>query len=788
MRGETHKIRDSQYRIGNTPHKRPSIRFSLFLVSFSVIYLQISLIRQFSGTFYGPLTYFIISLALLGFGASGTFLAFVKKKRKKNHYKTVIIAGLYYLSLILSLYFCSEIRLNLLYLFYELSEFFLLFLFTIMTFLPFFFSGLFIGHTLIGDQKKELLYGINLCGSGMGGLFALIAMFCLPPVRLPVFTLVPAVLALIFVISYRKLKIISAFLLISLTMYLISIFPEQKPDQYKDIYQFLILEEQGDSRLLSESISPYGKTEAWSSPFSHSTLFAGLNNEKKAPTQLSLFLDGSLTSPFFQIDSIEQAEILDETIQSLPYRITDSPRVLIIGDRGLINLWLALRYHPFSVTVVLPDHYAKEFLEENLKEWTNKLFEMGNVEIVAHDYRRFLSKDHGNFDIIHFAEAESLPVWELYSFHEDYTLTVETFSAALSSLSPDGMIALSRGNHFPPRDNLKLFLSLYKCAADSGIETPGKHLSQWSNYLASISILSKNEINRSKSVKMLTEAGALNLEPLYLPGDSFNYESLIDSSLYNLSPPTDNRPYFHSFFQWESLKEFRNLFGQNWFSDIDPAYLILLVTFVFIILISFLLIILPHLFRPEGGKNLFLTYFALIGFAYMFIEMVYIQKMALLLGHVSISVTLVISILLISSGLGSVTVKKINQSLRRKLITASLVIGISTFSLLFFSGKIIEINSILEDVFMGLPWICMLILCFIPGYFMGWYFAPALHHLESINRESLPMAWALNGFASVAASPLAVLLSISYGFILPAGLAVLLYCCASLFFIRKGSI
>ena len=65
---------------------------------------------------------------------------------------------------------------------------------------------------------------------------------------------------------------------------------------------------------------------------------------------------------------------------------------------------------------------------------------------------------------------------------------------------------------------------------------------------------------------------------------------------------------------------------------------------------------------------------------------------------------------------------------------------------------------------------------------MGWFFSPALRLLEKTDQKSIPIAWALNGFASVIASPLAVIFSIASGFVLPLILAVFLYLLSFLIF------
>lgn len=758
----------------------------LFLVSFSAIYLQIAWIHSLAHIYYGALTYFIISLALIGFGASGTFLAVF---RKKLHYSLLAVTLFLFLTLVsipLFSFLTNLIPLNLLYIFYDQKQIFFLFLFSLCLFIPFFFCGLIIGFILINEKRKEFYYGVNLLGSGAGGLAALISMYFLEPVYMAQFALIPLSLSFIILII-RSDKHFPKGVFIPLTILIFSFFlflPEGEPDQYKDIYRFKILEKQGDARLIASKLSPFGKLEAWDSPLSHSTLFAGLENEIEAPSQLTLFSGGDYLSPLFKITSGNEGEILDNTIQSLPYRILENPHVLLVGDYGLVNLWLALRYNAASVTVLLPSQSVREFLENDLSRWTEQFQNRDDIQILVQDYRQFFLMNKNRFDIIQFVSAESLSgsMSGLYTFQEDYNLTVEAFKSAWLSLSERGIISLSRGKQIPQKDNLKILLTLYKSAGELSLSEPENHIYQLSNYLAAISLFSRREIKGEIGNKLVKAYSRLNLKTEYSAGEIIDYKGTIKGEIFDIRPAEDNRPFFNSFFRWESLRNFYNLYGSYWFRDSDLGYLILLVTFVIILILVFLLVLLPHFFRKATLKNPFLFYFFFIGLAFMFIEMVLIQKMSLFLGHSSISVSLVLSSLLVFSGVGSMVVEKVDRSMAGKQVLALTVISAVLFFLLIFSDEIIIVNSFLARFSILFSWVFMLLICCPVGFFLGWFFAPALNYLERTDRKSLPLAWAVNGFASVAASPLAVLLTISMGFFLPAAAAVFLYLLAILLF------
>ncbi len=760
----------------------------LFFTGFSVIFLQISHIRALSNTYYGALTYFIISLALIGFGASGTFLAFFKKKLINFKKVIIILQLLLFFSIPASLMAAYRIPLNLLYLLYDFRQILLLSLFSFLLLIPFFFSGLITGYILIMKrQRRAFFYGINLAGSGFGGLGALIAMHYIDPQILPIYSIIPVSAGLIAVLfqfkfPFHKLMIISIPVF---SFFIILFAPTGKIDQYKDLYQYQQLEKQGDAELISSIKSPFGKIEAWSSPISHSTLFAGLENNKRPPPQLTLFHDGNYMNQLFRIDSLSEAEILDYTIQSTPYRYIINPHVLLIGDTGLTNLWLALRYNAASVTVLLPDKTPKDFLEKNLKRWTEKLIGLPQINIIAQDYRQFLILNRNRFDIIQFVSAESLKgsMSGLYTFQEDYLLTEETFTTAWNSLTSRGLLSISRGIQFPNKDNIKILLSFFNTAKSLNLDIPERHIMQLSNYLAKITLFTKKEIDPVIFGEIEKCAQDLFLEIDFYPGNKIEYDRLLEQSLFDIRSPKDNRPFFNSFFRWKSIGKLYNLYGYYWFRESDLGYLILLVTFVIILLIAFILILLPHITGRSHISNSFLFYFPLIGFSFMCVEMVFIQKMTLFLGNSSYGISLVLTCLLISSGFGSIIQNKIKLDFKKKIPIAITVISQLSLIIIFFSDQIVYINSVLNQISIIATWCFMLCICSITGFFMGWFFPPGLSHLEKIDKNSLPIAWALNGFASVAASPLAILLSISYGFPIPVLAAVTCYILALLFYV-----
>ena len=65
------------------------VQASIFLISAALISYQILLVKMFSIQYWYHFAYLIISVALLGFGASGTFIV-LKKRFLENHFSSVL--------------------------------------------------------------------------------------------------------------------------------------------------------------------------------------------------------------------------------------------------------------------------------------------------------------------------------------------------------------------------------------------------------------------------------------------------------------------------------------------------------------------------------------------------------------------------------------------------------------------------------------------------------------------------------------------------------------------------
>ena len=247
--------------------------------------------------------------------------------------------------------------------------------------------------------------------------------------------------------------------------------------------------------------------------------------------------------------------------------------------------------------------------------------------------------------------------------------------------------------------------------------------------------------------------------------DPYQREGFYTNHLCQVRPAMDDRPYFHDFFRWRSLKTLRQLLGDNWAPFIDWGYLLLVAALIQSCILAALCIVLPLLcLRPGVGAKGYrlhtLVYFSGIGLAYMLLEISFIQRLALFLSHPVATVAVVLAGFLCFSGLGSYVSQRFSHQPRRAIMIAGVGIFLIGIIYLLWWDEIIT-------VFQPWPWwprcIVALVLQAPLAFLMGIPFPLGLLLLSRHAPLLTPWAWGINGFASVIATSLTVCIAISFG-------------------------
>jgi hypothetical protein len=250
--------------------------------------------------------------------------------------------------------------------------------------------------------------------------------------------------------------------------------------------------------------------------------------------------------------------------------------------------------------------------------------------------------------------------------------------------------------------------------------------------------------------------------------------AFIDEFPRNITPTTDDRPYFFNFSKWRNPWSTREEMREpTSISQGNP--LLILSQLALSIVLSVLLILLPtaRLRRASGhGASRYLVYFASLGLGFILIEIAAIQKLTLFLGHPIYSITVTLFTVLIFTGLGSLLIAG-------RVPTATRSIWLVPIGLVLFVGGLIWISPWLAHDLIALPLparIAIAASLLAPiSLLLGVPFAYGVRVLYERNTTLIPWGWAINGCFSVIGSILSVVISMNFGFDFVLVTAVVIY-------------
>jgi len=793
----------------------------VFVISAAIIALELALMRCLSIARWHHFSYLVISTALLGFGASGTLLTFAGGWLGRRFGGAgAVITVLFAASVTLCFRAAEWLPLDARYILFSGRQAALASLYHLFLFVPFLLGATVIGLSLMHfAERVHLVYAANLVGSGLGGALAIGLMFVLPPERvLHVVAGLGALAALVWAFGEASARwrlplgvlavLAGAGLALEAGLAPLTL----RVDQYKALSVMGRLEAQGDAVRLLTRFSPRARLDVYESPLQHQTLFVSLMADALPPPQLSILADGDPAGTVFEIRSSADATILDYTLMSVPYRLVPKPRVLLLGEAGGVNVWLARRMGAEHITVVQPDPEIVRLMRGPLAPMAGEVLSGPDVEVVTTEPRTFLERNRDRFDLIQLVTAEGMAAGAsgLLSLHEDFLLTREGIGQCLGHLTERGVVAATRGRQLPPRDSVRLMATMAGALEELGLTEAARHVVQLRDHQAVTTLAFRSPVAAQQCAGLLAAASdlALDVEWAACPGvrydeqthqvegpegKPYSYfhhaaqqilsparERFFDEWVYNVRPATDDSPYFYNFFRWRSLPRFIEAYGDQWLRRAELGYVVLVFALAQVVVVGGALILLPLVWLRRrgapGGRLATGGYFLLLGLAFMMLEMTCLLKFTYFLGDPIYAAAGIIGSFLVFSGLGSAASRRLCPSPRRAICVAAL--GVAALVAFYALGLDAVFRALIGWPLAGRVAASVALTAPL-AFLMGWPFPNGLGLVARAHPPLTPWAWGTNGFASVAASPLAVLIAISAGYSAVLWLVVVLYLLAA---------
>ena len=784
---------------------------AIALTSAAALAYEILLIRLFAIVDWHHLAFLVISLALLGYGASGTLLALAREQLLRRFEIAAAACAIGFGATSIGAFLISQrIELNSLEIFWSTRQLGTLFLFYLLFAVPFFCAATAIGLTLTRyGAESPRLYRADLVGGGVAAAAVTMLLFVVHPVT--ALQIVSACGFLAASLFAPRTAVLPAILGIALAVAARPLVLPLRISQFKELSHALRVPE---ARVLSERSSPLSMLTAVASPavpFRHapglSLTFAG-----EIPEQIGVFSDGGAMTPVVtgwrlavggwrgdgaspananaiaggrdsalstQHSALVYPEYLDSLPTAVPYHLgTPRRRVAVMGSGGGAEVLSALAHGATEVTAV----ELNPQLVVLVREWSD-VYDDPRVRVVTSEARSFIRETAERYDVIQIALVGSHGASGsgVQALSESYLYTVEAMRELVARLRPGGVLVITRWMQSPPREVVKLLATATADRAHGVALIRG-----WNTATV---IVKRGDLAPSEveALRRFCEARSFDLD--FAPGvgrEETNQYNVIEDSLFdvvttlrgparedflarykfNVRPATDERPYFFHSFRWSALPELLRLRARGGMPLLEWGYLVLVAGLAQALAAALVLILLPLAWFRRGPSARLIGYFGSIGLGFLFIEIAFMQRLTLFLGHPLYAIAVVLAAFLVFGGLGSGFSARIGE--RHARLVPIVVALVAVIVLLLV--RLLPLGS--PDA----AKIAMSIALVAPlAFAMGMPFPLGLRGLAT---DDVPWAWGINGTASVIASMLATLVAVHFGFSVLVLLAAALYGCA----------
>ena len=807
--------------------------YSVGALAGAALMLESTLTRLLAVAQYYHFAFLVVSLALLGFGASGSFLTIFPgwkndgedKGSTPGRERIVVLAGIgFAASLAIACLVVNWLPFDSYSIAWDRNQVIYFALYYLVLTLPFLFAGLGIGAVLSSSHgESNRVYAVNLLGSAVGILMGLLLM---QQAGVPGALIACGVIGLSAILGQHGLTsrllrtgtwLVLAAGIVSVMLIAYSNHSNRSPigisvSAYKGLPY--ALQVPGADQMFA-AWNAISRIDVISGASTHVLPGLSYTYKGKLPDQLGMAFDGDALRPVTLVEP-ENFQAAGYLPEASAFLLHPGGKVLVLDSGSGLGVVQAVAGQAGEIVAVMDNPLVLRAISHTAPEYD--IYSHSAVRTELEPMRVYLAEDSPEFDLILLPLNDPYrPVASgAYSLAEDYNLTVEALTAMLSRLNNSGTLVVTRWLQTPPSEEIRMLATIIEALNQLEIENPGSKLVayrgiQTMTYLVNPAGWQDEQLDlirdftaqrrydlvwapgiRSEQVNRFNHMQ----EPIYYQqfGELIAQDALKSSyadHAFAVQPATDDRPFFFHFFKWEQTAQVLATFGRVWQPFGGSGYFVLVALLILVSVFSVGLILIPLLvmtsrsrqdiFRGEIPRQSIpawkvMVYFGSIGIAFLFLEIPLIQSSILSLGHPAYAFGFVVLILLLSSSLGSFYAPRFRD---RKTMVLLVLIGAAVLVPLIFRQ--------LQYTSLGWPeWLRVLVLgaCLVPlGVLMGFPFPFGLQWLEQAESKLIPWAWAVNGCASVVAAVLAAIISLSAGFTVVLLIGAVFYA-AAVFVIR----
>jgi hypothetical protein len=525
-----------------------------------------------------------------------------------------------------------------------------------------------------------------------------------------------------------------------------------------------------------------------------------------APDHLWIFIDADAATRLWSADvakrrTSEPRRYSEVRASSLVYALRHERPALIIGPGGGTDVIAALDHGvPKVVGVEVNPIIVDDIVRGQYADYGGDLYRDPRVHVVVDEGRSFIRRSDEAFGSI---QATLVDTWAAsssgaFTLSENNIYTADAFEEFLAHLAPGGIVAITRWyDAGKPKEFLRL-IALGRLA----LERRGVPSAEIARHFALVAdgerhgtmLLNRDPFTAADSARLSQVATERGLHLLFAPQvqGGAGEDAVLAAYLrapsgadylsklpYDASPTTDDKPFF--FYNLRPMDMLSVLGRLKGIEKDNLGVAVLLMLLLLSSALILLLVVVPLVWferkalrEDRAMKVRILGYFLSLGMGFILVEIGFMQKFVLFLGHPIYSLAVVLASLLLASGLGSAWsgagVRRFGKRghVRRAIIALAAVLALYTVLL-----------SPLFHAFLGLPLGARIpiavVLVFIPGLLMGTLMPTGVRTANELGTGTVAWGWGLNGAAGVVGSVLAVTVSMNYGFNIALIIGVLVY-------------
>jgi hypothetical protein len=752
----------------------------LFLTTLSTLALEILDTRLLSVLTWYHLTFFVVSLAMLGMsaGAIQVFLSRQVASPARLARATALFAVAVPICHVVNLYVPLVVHQNV-----SAAEAVAFFAATLALGLPFFASGVAVTLALTRiPGRSGIVYGVDLLGASLGCLLVVPLLSWLDVSSAALFTSAIAAAGAVCFSRFAGLGVARPLALVAVLLTGAlgnAILPsgirivktKGEPVDRRDV----VLEKWSTHSQVIVRKPKFGPAFYWA---------GGKGSERFFGPVMALVIDGSAGTFVTGWDRSPGAlQWTSFDVTALPYHLRKGGDVAVIGLGGGRDALTALWAESRSVTGIEVSRVFLDILKGPFRAFAG-LADDPRCTLVHDEARSWLARTDRRFDVLQMSLIDSWASTSsgAFTLTENGLYTREAWGLFLDRLKPGGLFSVSRWFAPSALSETNRTLSLGVAALlDRGVKDPSRHMALVSRGKVATLLLSNDELSAEDVKKIHEVAAQMEFRVITAPGSPSSetrlaaiaasqtfqdLERATEHPIYDFSPPTDERPFFFNVTRprgaWLVRGEARSgVIGGN----LVATFVLVSLAVVTAVLVA-AAIALPLLLSLRRGPRpprlgWGALYFGTIGMGFMLVQMAFLQRLSIYLGHPTYALVVILFTMILLAGLGSLASEKITAGWEARsawlvpseiaLLLAAYVVTVAPLTRVTMHLDLLARAGIAIGLVGPV------------SFALGFCFPLGLRWMNRVSPDATPWLWGVNGATSVFGSVIGVMIAMWLG-------------------------